>query len=68
MELIVEYCDAGVPHVWEPDNHFCCKLKYWRDGGGAPIGIPYRDAFHNTTLAEQEREIREKHPNAERVR
>lgn len=45
-----------------PEECFGCRIK------SISLSIPYRDAFHNTTLAEQEREIREKHPNAERVR
>lgn len=58
MELDVEHRH----HRDGPEDCFGCKIK------GVSLNIPYREAFHNTTLAEQEREIREKHPNAERVR
>lgn len=58
MELSVDH----VHHRDGPDDCFGCKVK------GIALAIPYREAFHNTTLAEQEREVRAKHPNAERLR
>lgn len=49
-------------HADGPSDCWGCKVK------SISLSIPYREQFHNTTLAEQEREIREKHPNAERRR
>lgn len=58
MELTVEHRH----HRDGPEECFGCRIK------SISLSIPYRDAFHNSTLAEQERQIRKDHPNAERIR
>lgn len=49
-------CATGVEHVFDPDTHFCCKLRYWRtvravttatgSVGGVLQGPEGRKAFH----------------------
>lgn len=43
-------CPTGVPHVFAPDDHLCCKLRYWREDGGIQTSIPA--SFHDLTIAE----------------
>ena len=48
---MARYCETGVPHLFEPDNHFCCKLRYWRENGAPPVKYQGgRQQFHDTTL------------------
>ena len=50
------YCETGVPHVFDPDNHFCCKLRYWRENGAPAVKYQMgREFFHEKTLAGEAR-------------
>jgi hypothetical protein len=31
----VTICESGVPHAFDPDTHFCCKMRYMRQNGVA---------------------------------
>lgn len=33
-------CTTGVEHVFDPDAHLCCKLRYWREGDGIQTSVP----------------------------
>ena len=49
-------CTTGVPHVYDPDSHLCCKLRFWRTEGSITVasgsvngvlqGPEGRKAFH----------------------
>lgn len=59
MELTVEHKH----HRDGPEDCFGCKIK-----GVTLTFTAGRETFHNTTIGEVEREVRAKHPNAERLR
>lgn len=59
-------CESGVPHTYDPDNHFCCKMRYMREHGSLAVHYPYggREAFHGPTIRErQESAVKEAQSN-----
>lgn len=60
------WCESGERHVYDPDSHFCCKMRYMREHGSLAVHYPYggREAFHGPTIRErQEAAVKEAQSN-----
>lgn len=56
---MTDICNTGVPHYFDPDHHFCCKMRYWREKGAPTVtfGPGGREVFHNEpSVAARERQ------------
>lgn len=50
--------DSGNHEHCDPDSCFAAKLKYWREGGGAPLKFTYgKDTFSGPTIRERQDKI-----------
>lgn len=51
-----QICTSGVPHTYEPDHHFCCKMRHMRENGGLAVHYPYggRQTFKGPTIKERQ--------------